>query len=180
VEFTLEHATPILSRTPATLAAMLEGLSDAWIRGDEGPDTFSPFDVIGHLIDADETNWITRARVILARGTDPRFPPFDRFRHRTRNLERTLPSLLDEFRQLRARNLEELHSWQLTPSDLEARGVHPEFGDVALKQLLSTWVVHDLAHTAQVARVMAKQYKLEVGPWAAFLPILSDRENKPA
>jgi DinB superfamily len=180
MEFTLEHATEVLSRTPATLTALLEGLSASWIRADEGPDTFSPFDVVGHLVDADETNWMTRARVILERGSDPRFPPFDRFRHRTRNAERTLGALLEEFAQRRAANLEELHSWALTPDDLEARGVHPEFGGVTLKQLLSTWVVHDLAHTAQIVRVMAKQYKSEVGPWVAFLPILSDRETKPA
>jgi DinB superfamily len=177
MEYNVEQATEILSRTPATLTALLEGLSEPWLRGNEGPDTFSPFDVVGHLIDADETNWMTRARLILERGPDPRFPPFDRFRHRTRNAERTLSALLEEFAQLRSNNLEELHSWNLSADDLEAQGVHPEFGRVTLNQLLSTWVVHDLSHVAQVVRVMAKQYRTEVGPWVAFLPLLKDREK---
>ncbi len=173
VNFNLEDAVEILTRTPATLAVLLGGLSEPWIRANEGESTFSPFDVVGHLIDADETNWLPRARVILEAGSS--FQAFDRFRHRSRNVGRSMESLLGEFSNLRAANLEMLKTWQLTSDDLERIGTHPEFGAVTLQQLLSTWVVHDLGHIAQIVRVMAKRYASDVGPWAAFLPILKDR-----
>lgn len=179
MEFNLERTSEILTRTPATLHALLSGLGEPWIRGNEGPDTFSPFDVVGHLIDAEETNWMPRARIIRAGGPDPRFGPFDRFRHRSRNTGRTLASLLDEFAYLRANSLAELAAWRLSQADLERTGIHPEFGKVSLEQLLATWTVHDLSHIAQTVRVMAKQYRTEVGPWAAFLPLLRDRETQP-
>lgn len=169
-------AVEVLSRTPATLRALLGGLSDPWIRGNEGPDTFSPFDNVGHLIDGEETDWMPRARIILARGPDPRFEPYDRFRHRERNRGRPLPLLLDEFERLRAANLNELRSWVLGPAELALTGIHPTFGRVTLAQLLAAWVAHDLGHIAQISRVMAKQYRAEVGPWVAFLPVLTDRE----
>ena len=175
IAFSLDSATAVLERTPATLRALLRGLSGDWIRGDEGPDTFSPFDVVGHLIDAEETDWIVRARLILAQEMEP-FPPFDRFRHRERNADRTLESLLDEFAMVRRANLEILHGWQLTPAQLALEGLHPSLGRVTLSQLLATWVVHDLGHTAQVTRVMAKQYRGNVGAWQQYLPVLSDRE----
>ena len=149
----------MLSRTPATLRTLLEGLDERWIRGTEGPGTFSPFDNVGHLIDGEETDWVPRARIILARGPDPRFEPYDRFRHRTRNVDRSLTSLLDEFARLRAGNLALVRSWRLTGADLALEGVHPALGRVTLAQLLAGWVVHDLGHIAQVARVMAKQYR---------------------
>jgi hypothetical protein len=177
MEFDLQLSLDVLGRTPATLGALLDGMPEPWIRGTEGPDTFSPFDVVGHLIDGEETDWIPRARIILARGADPRFTPYDRFRHRTRNVGRSLESLLTEFARLRAANLELLRSWQLTPTELELPGVHPSLGGVTLRQLLATWVVHDLGHLAQVARVMAKQYRAAVGPWEAFLPVLADRDR---
>lgn len=175
VAFSLAGATGVLERTPATLRALLGGLPADWTRGNEGPDTFSAFDVVGHLIDAEETDWIVRARIILAQEMEP-FPPFDRFRHRDRNAGRTLESLLDEFAMVRRANLEILHGWQLTPSQLALEGLHPSLGRVTLSQLLSTWVVHDLGHVAQVTRVMAKQYRGEVGAWRQYLPVLSDRE----
>ena len=173
MNFDLQHATDILRRTPSALHALLHGIDDAWARASEGPDTFSPFDVVGHLIDGEETDWIPRALLIRARDTAP-FPPYDRFRHRERNVDRTLDSLLDEFARLRATNLELLDSWQLGDAELDLRGQHPSLGPVTLKQLLATWVVHDLGHIAQVSRVMAKRYTGEVGPWSAFLPILTD------
>ncbi len=176
MEFSLERSIPVLARTPATLDALLGGLPEPWVRGNEGPDTFSPFDVVGHLIDGEETDWIPRARIILAGGPDPRFEPYDRFRHHERNLGRSLSSLLEEFAALRAANLEILNSWRLTAADLERPGVHPALGPVTLGQLLAAWVAHDLGHIAQVARVMAKQYKEEVGPWVPFLPVLTDHE----
>jgi len=174
MSFDLDQSIQVLQRTPATLAGLLRGVSEPWIRGTEGPETFSPFDVVGHLIDGEETDWIPRARIILARGPDPRFAPYDRFRHRTRNLGARLESLLDEFATLRAANLGLLRSWNLTPRELDLPGQHPSLGPVTLRQLLAAWVVHDLGHVAQVARVMAKQYLDEVGPWVQFLPVLTD------
>jgi hypothetical protein len=167
----------VLARTPPALRALLAGLDDTWARGTEGPETFSPFDVVGHLIDGEETDWIPRAHIILRRGPDRRFEPFDRFRHRTRNTGRSLDSLLDELAELRRANLELLRSWNLTEADLELRGIHPTFGEVTLRELLAAWVVHDLGHVAQVARVMAKQYRDAVGPWIPFLPVLTDHET---
>jgi DinB family protein len=177
MNFDLELSTQVLTRTPGTLNALLEGLPDPWIRGVEGPDTFSPFDVVGHLIDGEETDWIPRARIILARGPNPVFEPYDRFRHRARNAGRTLHSLLEEFARLRRDNLVLLRSWDLNPAALDLPGIHPSLGPVTLGQLLSAWVVHDLEHLAQVARVMAKQLREEVGPWVPFLPVLTDHET---
>jgi len=174
--FDLGLATDVLRRTPAALQALLGGIADPWARGTEGPDTFSPFDVVGHLIDGEETDWVPRARIILARG-DARFEPYDRFRHQARNAGRSLSSLLDEFTRLRAANLDLVRSWGLTAEQLEWTGQHPVFGPVTLAQLLAAWVVHDLGHLAQASRVMAKQYKDAVGPWVPFLPVLTDHER---
>lgn len=172
MDFELSRAIDVLALTPSTLQALLGGLDEAWTRGTEGPGTFSAFDVVGHLVDGEETDWMARAQIILARGPDPRFHPYDRFRHRTRNVNRSLASLLDEFTRLRAANLDRLRSWNLTRDDLALCGIHPTFGLVTLEQLLATWVVHDLGHLAQTARVMAKQYREAVGPWRAYLPVL--------
>ena len=177
MRFDLALSIDVLRRSPAVLRALLEGADRAWVRGAEGPDTFSPFDVVGHLIDGEETDFIPRARIILARGADRRFVPFDRFRHRKRNAGRTLESLLAEFADLRAANLKLLESWKLTEAELELTGEHPALGAVTLRQLLASWVVHDLEHLAQVARVMAKQYRTEVGPWVPYLPVLTDHET---
>jgi len=176
MEFDLGLSIEILARTPPTLHAFLGGLREPWIRGTEGPDTFSPFDVVGHLIDGEETDWMTRARIILAKGPDPRFEVYDRFRHRKRNAGRSLESLLEEFARLRSANLDTLRSWRLTPADLDLPGIHPTFGRVTLRQLLAAWVVHDLGHVAQIARVMAKQHREAVGPWVPFMPVLTDHE----
>ena len=176
MDFDLVRAAEILGRTPPTLSALLQNLDDTWIRADEGPETFSPFDVVGHLIDGEETDWIPRARIILSKRSPARFEPYDRFRHRTRNVDRSLTSLLEEFRVLRNANLHLLQSWALTPEDLALSGEHPALGAVTLAQLLSAWVVHDLGHIAQVVRVMAKQYRTAVGPWVPYLPVLTDHE----
>ena len=172
--FDLDLAIDVLARTPATMNALLGGLTEPWTRGTEGPDTFSPFDVLGHLIDGEETDWIPRARIILARGESLRFERYDRFRHRTRNVNRSLESLLEEFARLRADNLELLRSWRLRATELDLPGEHPALGPVTLRQLLAAWVVHDLGHIAQAVRVMAKQYYDEVGPWVPYLPVLTD------
>ena len=177
MEFDLPRAVDVLRRTPAVMDALLRGVDVAWARGTEGPDTFSPFDVVGHLIDGEETDWMPRARIILAGGADPVFEPYDRFRHRARNVGRALPSLLDEFARLREANLAELAGWKLGGAQLALRGRHPGLGPVTLRQLLAAWVVHDLEHVAQASRVMAKQYKDEVGPWVPFLPVLTDHEK---
>jgi hypothetical protein len=163
MNFALDSSIEVLARTPSALQSMLGGLTEPWIRGTEGPDTFSPFDVVGHLIDGEETDWIPRARIILARGDSVRFEPYDRFRHRGRNVAR-----------LRTVNLDLLRSWRLTPADLDLPGEHPFLGAVTLRQLLAAWVVHDLGHIAQAVRVMAKQYYGEVGPWVPYLPVLTD------
>ena len=177
MSFDLEEAIDVLRRTPATLHALLDDIDEPLARGNEGAETFSPFDVVGHLIDGEETDWMPRARIILSDKSVKQFTPYDRFRHRERNADRTLTSLLEEFARLRADNLKELSSWQLTETQLDLTGVHPKFGDVTLLELLATWVVHDLGHIAQIARVMAKQYRGDVGPWTPFLPVLTDHES---
>lgn len=174
MDFRLDRSIEVLSRTPATLSALLDGIDESWIRGTEGPETFSPFDNVGHLIDGEETDWIPRARIILAQGASRRFEPYDRFRHWKRNAGRSLVSLLEEFAALRAKNVKLLRSWKLTEQQLDLPGEHPRLGAVTLRQLLAAWVVHDLGHIAQVARVMAKQYGDQVGPWTPFLPVLTD------
>ena len=177
MDFDLASSCDVLRRTPSTLTALLDGLPEPWVRGIEGPETFSPFDVVGHLIDGEETDWMPRAQIILAGGPTPRFEVYDRFRHRNRNRGRPLGSLLEEFARLRAANLEVLGSYGLTAVQLELRGLHPSFGAVTLRELLAAWVVHDLGHGAQVARVMAKQYRSAVGPWVPFMPVLTDHET---
>lgn len=177
MNFDLDLSTQALGRMPGALHALLDGLPDPWTRGVEGPDTFSPFDVVGHLIDGEETDWIPRGRIILAQSPNPVFEPYDRFRHRARNAARTLPSLLEEFARLRGENLHVLRSWNLTSAALELPGVHPSLGRVTLRQLLASWVVHDFGHLAQVARVMAKQLRADVGPWEPYLPVLTDHET---
>src|SRR4051812_45796685 len=172
MNFSLSRSIDILRRTPAVIDTLLRGGEAFWTRSNEGPDTFSAFDVVGHLIDGEEHDWIGRAKIILAAGPDTRFQPFDRFRHRTRNAGRSLESLLEEFATLRAANLWTLQSWQLTDAQLDLTGQHPTFGTVTLRQLLATWVAHDLGHLAQITRVMAKQYREAVGPWEAYLPVL--------
>ncbi len=174
MEFDLASSVDVLARTPGVVRSLLSGLGAGWVRGTEGPDTFSAFDGVGHLIDGEETDWIPRVRIILAKGEDPRFEPYDRFRHRARNEGRSLEALLDEFEALRAANVTLLRSWRLGPADLELPGTHPSLGRVTLRELLAAWVVHDLGHLAQIARVMAKQYADQVGPWVAFLPVLTD------
>jgi hypothetical protein len=176
MRYDLESSMDILRRTPATLRALLDGLGEPWTRSNEGPDTFSPFDVVGHLIDGEETDWVPRATIILSRDPAATFTPYDRFRHYARNRGRTLGSLLDEFARLRAGNLDRLASWNLGDAELDLSAVHPSLGPVTLRQLLATWVAHDLGHIAQVARVMAKQYRGEVGPWVQYLPVLTDHE----
>ena len=173
MEFQLEQARYVLQRTPATLNSLLRDLPDEWVLPNEGPDTWSPFDVIGHLIHGEETDWIPRAKIILADGENRSFEPFDRVAMFEKSKGKSLGELLDTFAGLRRENLRQLDQMKLTPELLSKRGKHPELGIVSLSQLLATWVVHDLGHVAQVVRVMSKQYGDAVGPWRAYLSILS-------
>ena len=154
---------------------MLADLPPAWTDADEGPDTWSPYVIVGHLIHGERTDWIPRAQIILEQGANRRFTPYDRFAQFHESKGKTLAQLLDEFDRLRADNLKTLRGWNLTVAQLSLTGEHPEFGPVTLAQLLSTWVGHDLGHIAQTARVMAKQYRDAVGPWRAYLPVMDRR-----
>jgi hypothetical protein len=172
MDFDLTAGTAILERTPGTLRAMLAGLPAAWTEATEGPETWSPYVIVGHLIHGERTDWIPRARIILAQGSNRQFTPYDRFAQFRESQGKSLASLLDEFEQLRGENLRTLAGWKLTEEQLSLEGEHPEFGRVTLRQLLATWVVHDVGHVAQTARVMAKQYREAIGPWRAYLPIV--------
>lgn len=172
MEIQLEQAVEILERTPAVLNQLLRGLSDSWVFMNEGPETWSPYDIMGHLIHGDETDWIPRAKIILAHGAERAFEPFDRFAQFEKSKGKSLEELLETFALLRQRNLEELTRLRLTPEQLAKRGRHPDLGEVTLGQLIATWAVHDLSHISQVTRVMCKQYGSAVGPWKEYLPIL--------
>jgi hypothetical protein len=172
MEFDLTLGIAVLERTPSTLRALLRGLGPAWTDATEGPETWSPRVIVGHLIHGERTDWVPRAQLILAQGPNRRFTPFDRLAPSREGQREPLDDLLDEFARLRAANLTTLASWRLTGGELALEGEHPEFGVVTLRQLLATWVAHDLGHVAQVARVMAKQYRETVGPWRAYLPIM--------
>lgn len=173
--FDLDDALAVLERTPATLDAMLRGLPDTWLHATEGPSTWSPFDVVGHLIHGERTDWMVRARHILAGDARP-FAPFDREAQFAMDPAEPVSVRLDTFAMLRADNLSALRAMQLTTEQLRLTGQHPAFGTVTLGQLLATWTVHDLTHLAQVARTMARVYGQAVGPWRAYLSILADRE----
>jgi hypothetical protein len=172
MKYSVAESVSILERTPAVLRAMLADLPQSWTDSNEGPDTFSPFDVVGHLIHGERTDWMARANVILAQGSDRRFAPYDRFAQFQESKGKTLEALLGEFAGLRAENLATLDGWKLTDEQLSLEGEHPKFGTVTLRQLLATWTAHDLSHIAQIARVMTKQYRDAVGPWREYLPIM--------
>ena len=175
--FVLPEAISILARTPATLDTLLRGLPDSWIAAHEGGETWSAFDVIGHLIHGEQTDWLPRAKIILEHGDTRAFEKFDRFAQFRAASDRTLESLLDEFAMLRRENLLELESMALGAADLDRQGRHPELGPVTLRQLLAAWVAHDLDHVMQVARVLGRQYSDEVGPWRAFLRVISGAQG---
>ncbi len=171
-EFSLADAVAILTRTPATLNAWLRGLPDGWVLSGEGKDTWSAFDIMGHLIVGERTDWMPRVRVILENGEARPFDPFDRFAQGRESQGKSLEQLLDEFGRLRRENLTALQALNLRPEDLKRRGRHPALGVVTLSELLATWAVHDLTHVHQLSRVMAHQYRDAVGPWSAYLGVL--------
>ena len=172
--FVMDEAVAILSRTPATLDGLLRGLPSDWVTGHEGDNTWSPFDVVGHLIHAEQTNWLPRARFILEHGEAKPFEEFKRFGHVELSQGRTLASLLDEFATARRNTIRELETLRLSDAQFDRRGMHPALGTVTLRQLLASWVVHDLDHVMQISRVLARQYTDEVGPWRAYLRIVRD------
>jgi hypothetical protein len=171
-EFNLNEAMAVLARTPAALDALLRGLSHLWVRGNEGTDTWSPYAIVGHLIEGERTDWMPRARMILEHGEAKSFEPFDRFAQMQENKDEPLERLLDDFARLRKENLAALRALNLQPEDLIRRGRHPALGVVTLSELLATWTVHDLTHLHQLSRVMASQYREAVGPWSAYLGVL--------
>jgi hypothetical protein len=171
MEFSLEAGIEVLRATPVALRAMLADLSEGWTGGDEGPGTWSPYQVVGHLTHIEESDWMDRTKVILEHGTDRVFEPVDREAGFTRFKDWTLNDLLDRFAEVRVANLVELDAL-VDAGDLSRRGVHPTFGEVTLGQLIATWVVHDLNHSGQIVKAMAKQYTDAVGPWREFLPII--------
>lgn len=172
MEFRLDDAIPVLRRTPAVVHELLLDLPDRWSRAVEGPGTWSPYDVVGHLIHGERTDWVPRVEHILRHGEAVPFPPFDREAMFGASTGLSLAQLLETFATLRAGNLERLTALNLTSEDLSRRGLHPELGVVTMGQHLATWVAHDLSHVSQIVRVMAKQYSEAVGPWRAYLSII--------
>lgn len=173
MNFQIEQAIEILSQTPETLNSLLRNLSDEWIESDEDQEGWNPFDVVGHFIHGEETDWIPRAKIILAQGENLTFEPFDRFAQFEKSKGKSLQELLDEFAGLRAENIKTLQEMNLTNGHLEIKGIHPELGEVNLQQLLATWVVHDLNHIRQITNVLAKKYADNVGVWKEYLSILN-------
>ncbi len=172
MKFDLNKSIEVLERTPSVVEQMLSGISDDWVVNNEGGDSWSPYDIVGHLVHGEKTDWVVRMEVILL-NDDKKFEPFDRFAQIKDSKGKTLQMLIDEFKALRKKNIVKLRLKKIDSFDLQKTGIHPAFGKVTLQQLLATWVVHDLNHIAQIARVMAKQYKTEVGPWVEYLPILT-------
>lgn len=172
MKFDLQKSIEILERTPLVLTSMLQGISKEWLHTNEGEDTWSPYDVIGHLIVGEKTDWILRTKIILSDIENKQFVPFDRFAQLQAKQDRPISELLTEFTTLREENLTILKSLQITDDDLNRKGTHPELGEATLSELLATWTAHDLGHINQISRVMAKQYKTEVGPWKAYLKIV--------
>lgn len=172
MKYNIESACRILERTPDVLSELLNGLEEEWTHQNEGPDTFSPYDVIGHLVHGEKTDWMPRTRHLLALGTAIPFEPYDRFAQYRESEGKSVEDLLTEFEQLRKENIFALKGLSLTDADLDKMGMHPSLGEVTLRHLLATWVVHDLTHIAQITRVMAKQYREEMGPWPSFFRVL--------
>jgi hypothetical protein len=168
----LQDTISLLARTPAALDALLRELPETWTLRNEGENTWSAFDIVGHLIHAERGDWIPRAKMVLQFGESQAFASFDRWGHQREVQGKSLGQLLDEFARVRAENLKELRAWNLREEDLERRGRHPAFGAVTLSELLATWAAHDLTHLHQISRVMAHQYRETVGPWSVYLGVL--------
>jgi uncharacterized damage-inducible protein DinB len=170
MDFKLDQAVPVLERTPAVLSALLDELPESWLGAREGAGAWSPSQIIGHLINGERTDWIPRARIILKQENYRRFDPFDRLAKL--DSDRPLRDRLEEFEQLRAGNVATLRGWNLKEKDLDLTGEHPELGTITMRQLLATWVVHDVSHIAQITRTMAREYTAAVGPWTQYFRVL--------
>lgn len=175
MKFDKERSVQILSRTPFVLETLLGGLDEQWIYANEGPGSWSAFDIMGHFIEGEKTDWIPRMRIILSNVPDKKFEKFDRYKQFEESKGKNISQLIAEFKRLREENLKILEDTTLDEKTLSMTGIHPEFGNVTLKQLLSTWVTHDLAHVLQVSRVMAKQYKEEIGPWTKYFSVFGGK-----
>ena len=171
-QFNLTETVAVLSRTPSTVDAWLRGMPDLWTRSNEGQDSWSAYDIVGHLVFGERTDWIPRVRILLDKGESKAFDPFDRFAQFKESEGKSLEQLLDEFACLRKENMAALKALKLQPEDLRRRGRHPELGVVTLAELLAAWAVHDLTHVHQLSRVLAYQYRDAVGPWSAYLGVL--------
>ena len=171
MKFTIQKSLRILENTPEIIETLLSGLDEEWLYANEGDNTWNPFDVVGHLIEGEKTDWIPRLQIIVGNSKDRKFVPFDRFKQQNVNRGVPISTLIAEFRECRKKSLDFLKSISITEELLARTGIHPEFGEVNLKQLLATWVTHDLAHLSQITRIMAKQYKEEIGPWQAYFNI---------
>lgn len=178
MKFDLSKSMSVLERTPAVIRQLLEGQAEDWTHRNEGDQTWSAFDVVGHLVHGEKTDWMPRLHIILSDSENKTFEPYDRFAQFEMSMGKSLDTLLDEFERLRKDNLKTLCGKELTSSQLSKKGMHPELGEISLKEMLAAWVVHDLGHIAQIARVMAKQYKAEVGPWPKYLTILNHTPNE--
>ena len=173
MQYDIAKSLEILERTPSVLNILLSGIDDEWIMNNEGPDTFSPYDVVGHLVHGEKTDWPVRIKIVLDYGTSKAFDSFDRFAMYEESKGKTMQQLLNEFEEVRKQNIIWFKSLDLRQPDFDKHGMHPKLGEVTLGNLLATWVVHDLTHIAQITRVMAKQYKTEIGPWVEFFRILN-------
>lgn len=172
MKFNLDQTIEVLERTPFLLEALLKDLSIEWTMSNEGEETWSPYDIVGHLIHGEKTDWIKRLEIILSEDGNKTFEPFDRFAQFEESKGKTMNQLLSEFKDIRNFNLQILRAKNITSEDFNKKGIHPALGEATLENLLSTWVVHDLNHLSQISRVIAKQYKNSVGPWIEYLPIL--------
>ena len=173
MKYTIDKALEILENTPNVINSLLNNLSDEWLFCNEGPETWNPFDIVGHLIHGEKTDWIPRLNIILSASESKTFKPFDRFAQFEDSKEKSINELLGTFLDLRQQNLNYLKSLNISESQFNLKAKHPELGEVSLKELLACWVTHDLGHIAQMSRVMAKQYKNEVGPWTKYISILN-------
>lgn len=174
MDFNLQKSLQILERTPAVLQHLLSGIDESWIYGNSGPETWSPFDVVGHLLHGEKTDWIARMNIVLEQGSNRHFAVFDRFAQFEESKGKTIQNLLDEFASVRSENLVILKKRNPDDEKLLLRGIHPKFGEVTLSQLLSTWTVHDLVHISQISVTMARQYKKAIGPWIEYINTLKD------
>ena len=177
MKYCIEKALQVLENTPHVLKQLLSGLDDEWVKNNEGGDSWSAYDIVGHLLHGEQTDWIPRIEITLSEGDNKTFTPFDRFAQFEKSKGKTLEGLLDEFAEARSNNIKVFKGLNITEDDLSKTATHPALGTVTLSNLLSAWVAHDLGHIAQISRVMAKQYKNAVGPWQEYMPILHDREK---